>query len=317
MPERFFEWYYIDIHQDDGYDLVFSLHTHPFMSQFNISILDAFVYFGKRQIFHKFLILPRDEMLKQGEGTVAFRNRKIRLDMEKRRAVFKVESEKFHLDLTLQNEMEADLPLSMDLYEKNAEKSFEWKVFMPLARASGRFSYIDPQTNRQKMLTLTGRAYFDSNRGTINLKKEMDHWHWAKLYFKDALWIVGKVVDKRGRAVNIVVNCSPEQMSVDRQAKIAFQKNELHIDCVFGNKHLHFKKEFILDDQRFLIATWPEMFSLPGKIIEAVAGVAVQKQSLRWLARILTNGRYFRKRWLAEAQNGEQVLIFGEEMLLK
>ncbi len=315
MSNKFFEWYYIDIHQTNGYDLVFSLHTFPFMSQFEISLFDAFVYYNNRPVFHEFLVVPQHELGKQADALIEFSNSKLRLAFEDHHLQLQAKTKQFAIDLTLTGQIKTGLPLQLEL-PFASEKTFVWKLFMPLAQAEGTFSYFDAQSRSLKTLAIDGKGYFDSNNGNFNLKKQVKNWHWTKIYFKDRMWIAGRIACTNQRDFQLLVNCSGGRAELDKKATVEYSDQIIQINSAFGEQKLQLKQAWLLDDLYFLVATWPPILDFAGKIREVLAGIAVQKKSLNWLAKYLTNGRYLRKRWLAQTASGEPVEIFGEEMLL-
>ena len=316
MDHRVFEWFYIDVHQADGHDLVFSLHTRPFMSQFKICIFDVFVYFQNRPVFHRFFAFPQKKMIRKDSSTIEINDRQnLKLKIGLERSSLEFASEEVQIRLELESKKVKGLPLIIDLFGKGTEKSFQWELFMPGAKAKGQIVFGNENQSTEK-LAISGTGYFDSNRGNINLKKELAYWLWAKIKFEDELWIAGKVKTLPGKFFNVLVKCTDQKVVVDEQAIIDFKEQTLKIDSVSGNMDLKLNAVKVIDDLRFLVATWPKMFNFPMKIIEILAGIAVQKKSLTWLAGALTNGRYLRKRWLARTGKGDTVEIFGEEMFL-
>jgi len=318
MNQRFFEWFYIDVHQNDGYDLVLSLHTHPFMSQFKICIFDVFVYYQNQPVFHRFFVIPQAELQQRPNPLLieVQTNLKLRLEIKNQQAYFEFVSETVQIQLELKHPKVEGLPLNRELFKKKSNKSFQWSLFMPLAKATGKMAYSITGEKAVNQMVVDGIGYLDSNRGTINLKKELAYWLWAKIKWQDELLIAGKVQDKTGKVLDILVKCSNKKVAVDEQVKIDFIAKSLSINSALGAFEFALNEVKTIDDLRFLVSTAPKIYSLPMKVIEVIAGLAVQKKSLKWLTPLLTNGRYLRKRWLATAKTGQKVEIFGEEMFL-
>lgn len=317
MHSNFFEWFYIDVHQSDGHDLVFSFHTHPFMSQFKIAIFDIFVYYQNQPVFHRFFVIPKSDIRRNDPNVIEVKNSlKLKLEINDQQAIFEFAAKEVQIQLDLKHPKIEGLPLNLELFKEVSDKSFQWKLFMPLARASGKITYPEADGQTFNQMTIDGTGYLDSNSGNINLKKELAYWLWAKIKWQDELLIAGKVQDKTGKVSNILVKCSNEKIAVDDQAKIDFNEKDLSISSALGAFDFALNEVKIIDDLRFLVSTAPKIFSLQMKIIEVIAGLAVQKKSLKWLTPLLTNGRYLRKRWLATTKTGQEVEIFGEEMFL-
>ncbi len=317
MNQRFFEWFYIDVHQKDGYDLVLSLHTHPFMSQFKICIFDVFIYYQNQPLFHRFFVIPQNDLHRPSPFLIEVQtNLRLRFEIKDRQAFFEFVSEQVQILLELERPKVEGLPLNLELFKGESDKSFQWKLFMPLAKATGKISYSVTGEKEVNQMPIDGTGYLDSNSGNINLKKELAYWLWAKIKWHDELIIAGKVKDAKGKLCNILVKCGEDSVSVDEKAKIDFNSQHIFINSILGQFDFFLNEVKVIDDLRFLVSTAPKIFSLPMKLIEVIAGIAVQKKSLKWLAGWLTNGQYFRKRWLATAKTGEKVEIFGEEMFL-
>ncbi|MCD6375011.1 MAG: hypothetical protein J7L94_05750 [Caldisericaceae bacterium] len=317
MNQLFFEWFYIDVHQRDGYDLVLSLHTHPFMSQFKICIFDVFVYYQNQPVFHRFFVIPQDAIQRPSPFLIEVQtNLRLRFEIKDQQAFLEFVSGQVQIQLELKHPKVEGLPLNLELFKEESNKSFQWKLFMPLARAAGKMTYSGTGEKEINHTTIDGMGYLDSNSGNINLKKELAYWLWAKIKWHDELIIAGKVKDAKGRFSNILVKCGKESIAVDEKAKIDFSSQNISINGVLGQFDFFLNEVKIIDDLRFMVSTAPGIFSLPMKIIEVMAGIAVQKKSLKWLAGWLTNGQYFRKRWLATTKTREKVEIFGEEMFL-
>ncbi len=317
MNPHYFEWFYIDVHQEDGYDVVITLHTHPFMSQFEIGIFDIFIYYQNQPLLHRFFVFPQEEMQRTGDSLIKVDNQiKLNFKIEKSGAFLDFALDPVHLQLELTQPEISGLPLTEELFEENQAKSFQWQLLLPMARATGKINILPSGEQSLKQLPIEGIGYLDSNYGNINLKKEVSYWLWAKIKWQDGLLIAGKVKTKDGNIRDILVKYGQGEVAVDQQARIEFTGQQLNIDSALGQYQLALNNVKVIDDLRFLISTAPKIFSLPMKVIEVLAGIAVQKKSLKWLTPLLTNGRYFRKRWLATSKTGEKVEIFGEEMFL-
>lgn len=190
---KLFEWYYFDVHCDNGEDVVFTLHVKPFMSAFAISIFDFFIYRDGRRIEHSYFALPREQAQRSDDGSrliYTADNSIVRVDD---RIQVRVQDAQITLDLNLENECPFKRPLELDLLPKSGPgQSFKWKVFAPLARARGTLRIAD------KEYILNGRAYHDYNCGTVNLFDTLQGWTWGKTYRDGKLEVRGKITDRNG-----------------------------------------------------------------------------------------------------------------------
>ena len=72
--KNFFEWYYFDLHTEDGFDLIFTLHSRPFMSVFAVSIFDFFIYKDNELQEHRFFTLPSKNVQHSKDGSEIYYN---------------------------------------------------------------------------------------------------------------------------------------------------------------------------------------------------------------------------------------------------
>ncbi len=313
-----FEWLYWDVHQPDGYDLVFSLHVKPFMSHFAVSIFDVFVYQNNRLLLHKFLLFSPDKLqIEQNGNRIHHRDNPLfLLERNTRTLTLSARADWLTLDL----EMTTDTPLSapLDVHfpaRSSALQTFRWLLFMPLAKASGTMQIQNKKGDWQK-ITLNGRAYHDANSGGFNLKKELKAWQWMKIYQNETLWIAGKIVPLHEQVNNVLLRVRMPRVDLTLQANIESDEHGLNIVSPLGDLHFDYIEHYKLDDLRFLVPVWPKPFESLEKIREILAAFTLDRKILAPLRNWLTNGKYRRRRWLARDAQNRNVEIFGEEMFL-
>ena len=319
MPKsESFEWLYFDVHQPDGYDLVFSFHTKPFMSHFNVGIFDVFIYRHKRRLVHKFLLMKGDQLQVAPNGDQIQYQSNATLFFERNQKYVKlsIRSDWLELNLFLKNDRPMQKPLDVHFPSRNkALQSFRWLLFMPQARASGQLRIKD-EDEQWLEIVIDGNGYHDANQGELNLKKELKSWLWMKIYQQETLWIVGKIVPRNNEVKHILVRVGPQQTEYIMQVNIELNERSLQFECAWGKWVFYLKENYQLDDLRFLVPVWPAALVPLEKVREILAALTLERKALRPLRELLTNGKYRRRRWLAQDADGQNVEIFGEEMLL-
>lgn len=309
-----FEWFYFDVHGDDGLDVVFSFHRLPFMSHFAVSILDVFVYKENRPYYHTFLIFPRKKLSVRRNGTQIQCADKSRffLEFSNEKARLWARDEKMEVDVQFTNRHPQKEPLEFSL----GDQPFYWKLYMPRAQAQGVLRIRDKKRRRDEEIPVNGRAYFDANNGKLNLKKAIRSWLWFKIYMNDELWIAGDVHPRQGAPYTVLVKITPTAISHTTKVQIRLDAQQLRIDSSLGALQVQLTEHSRLDELRFLVPVWPEWLAFPEKIREILAGLTLNRPALKSVQKWLTNGVYYRHRWLGRTAEGRSVEIFGEEMIL-
>ncbi len=318
MEGKEFEWLYFDVHQPDGYDLVFSLHLKPFMSQFDVAIFDVFVYYRNRLRFHKFLIFDFDslEIERQGRALKRIANSFFELECNAQNCKLSVRDEALKIDLVMESQTSMSDVKELSFPVKGeALRTFRWLLYMPRAKASGRLRFREKKGDWQE-IPINGRGYCDGNLGRFNLKEELNFWLWMKIYQNDTMWIAGKIFPRFEKAKHVVVRVRPDEIVHTFDARVALGKHELRLETPWGMQKFELQKSFLLDDLRFLIPQWPKVLQPLEKVRELLAALTLDRQTLRPLRNALTNGKYERRRYLARYDHGNTVEIFGEEMFL-
>jgi len=309
-----FEWFYFDVHGTDGVDVVFSFHSLPFMSRFAVSILDIFVYKENRPYYHTFLIFPRKRLSIRRNGTEIQCADKSRffLEFSNEKARLWARDEKVEVDVRFTNGHPQKEPLEFSL----GEQPFYWKLYMPRAQAQGVLRIHEPKHIGDEEIPVNGRAYFDANNGNLNLKKTIRSWLWFKMYMNDELWIAGDVHPRQGAPHSVLVKVTPVTITHTTNVQIRLNAQQLRIGSPLGALHLQLVERNRLDELYFLVPVWPDWLAFPEKIREILAGLTLNRPALKPVQKWLTNGVYYRHRWLARTEDGRSVEIFGEEMIL-
>ncbi len=318
VKHKTFEWHYLDVHQSNGYDFVFTFHTIPFMSRFSVSIFDVFVYRDNQPYFHEYFVMPRKEV-KTMPGEFFYYGsggRRFVFKTSERQVVLRVSAEKFTLHLTAENLQPNLEPLHYDLFEDSEEKSFKWHLYMPRARARGTLTIISPKTTENEELTIEGTTYYDGNSGNVNLQEVIDNWLWLKLNLRESFWILGKIVTNQQKTFDVAVKVDEHEICTTKKARIEFSQNRLQVLSECGNLDLQIFQTFTIDQLRFLVPSWSGVAGVLEKFREIFAAMALKRNPQGKISKMLTNGRYVRKRWLANDARENKVELFGEEMWL-
>lgn len=304
-----FEWYYFDFHTDDGYDIVFTLHTRPFMSVFNVSIFDLFVYQGERRLLHHFFIRPQDQM------SIGCNPFILRFDdhnyfiREQGCLELSVRDAQVALQVKIENLFPDRKPLEENLYPDTAQgKTFKWILYLPLGHAAGSFKSSSLQ------IPIEGQAYHDYNAGDINLKKELSGWYWGKFYRQDSLLILGEIITANRQKKSIFVNATPDIFEVDKEPRVIISGSDISLQSSSGSFSFSCEQDFLIDDIYFLVDTWSSSLLPFVKLREIAAALTLEKQLLRPLNRILTNGCYQRFRKTGRDEQGISITSFQERI---
>ncbi len=313
-PSSAFEWFYFDVHGGGGLDVVFSFHHLPFMSHFAVSILDVFVYKQNRPYYHTFLIFPRKKLSVRRNGTQFQCADKSRFSLEfsNEKARLVARDEKVELDVRFTNRHPQKEPLEFSL----GEQPFCWTLYMPRAQAQGVLRIRDKDRIETEEIPVNGRAYFDANNGELNLKKTIRSWLWFKIYMNDELWIAGDVHPRQGAPYSVLVKVTPTAIAHTTKVQIQLDAQQLRIDSSLGTLLARLTEHSRLDELRFLVPVWPRWLTFPEKIREILAGLTLDRPALKPVQKWLTNGVYYRHRWLGRTEEGQSMEIFGEEMML-
>lgn len=310
MNDKTFEWYYFDIHTPDGYDIVFTLHTKPFSSVFDVTIWDIFVYKENRLNFHHFLVTPQSDLkfieepfLIRGAEHTFLRKAKDFIEIS-------VRDDKINLSLQLKNKLPASESLEVELLpEADHNAYFKWVVFAPLCESRGKLIWNGAEIN------LEGTAYHDYNAGNINLRKRLKSWFWGKYYWERELIVFGEVLTRKGQKKNIMLHIAPNGMTMDGAPQKIIQKDCIYLKGMQKDFRFTLQDQEKLDDIRFYISTYPKILSPLAKIRETLAFLSLQKPAFSIISKILTNVRYYRHRSTGLLNGHHKTHSFTEKML--
>ncbi len=301
-----FEWYYFDVHTDHGHDVVFTLHVKPFMSRFEISIFDFFVYKNNKRLIHHFFSRPQRELQRGQDNRILNYDDRNFLKKTDDTFVLQFTDESITFRLKLESLLPTDTPLEVPLLPGGkGNDSFMWIVYAPVCKASGSLVF------KNEEIRLDGRGYHDYNGGSVNLKKTLKDWYWGKFFEVERLTILGQIVDRRGKQKNIIVTADENEIHLEQDINI---KRASGVTTT-GNFSFTETAHWMLDDIRFFVsgsgAGGKQIFS---KMMELLLYLLSRIPGLSFLHRLLSNTRYRRFRVEGKRENGEPLVSFFEEI---
>jgi len=309
MKQPAFEWYYIDAHCQGGYDIVFTLHTLPFMSVFDIVIWDLFVYKENRPYLHRFSTHPQNRLQRQNNPLLLQSDGQNYLRHEKNgiRLFFKEKD----IELWLRLKQSKPIYYSTEknlLPHSETNTYFNWTVFTPLSEAEGQLH------EGSHTVSLQGIGYHDYNAGNIFLKKELKRWQWNKLYFGNRLLIIGNIEDREGNTKLISAISADGSLRWATHIKIEKKQSEIRYDI--DDETFVFKeiKSYGIDDIRFFTCAPERKDRWSAKMRELIAYYSIINPLLKPIRAITTNVRYKRFRSEGILNGRTNCQIFYEEM---
>ncbi len=307
MYQPSFEWFYIDVHSENGYDLVFTMHTKPFSSVFDITIWDLFVYKDNRLYLHHFFTRPQNQLGRQDQPVMLHTDEHNFLQHNQSGAQLSLSDKEIELDLQLeyapspQNEYEL-------LTDPGPERSFRWILYAPYCRARGLLRKANEE------IDFTGTAYHDYNSGNIVLKKELKRWYWKKFYFNERLLIYGDIVDRQGKVRRILIEADEKRRKVMNTVEEEKTDRALILKTPEKNWCYQTDKVIQIDDIRFYTTPQQNRGNIFSKMREIAAFVSISRHWLRPLQYIFTNARYKRYRTEGVMNDRYTCSTFHEEM---
>ena len=308
MPKKF-EWYYFDLHSEDGYDLVFTLHSRPFMTQFAVAIFDIFLYKDNALLEHRFFTLPAKDLREEKpEALLWFNDNNF---IAHKQNVIKAIAAKDDIRLDMELIPVAGNPgaFRYDLLGAGHEKrKFIWRLFAPRCMARVKLSLGD------KIYELQGQGYHDYNGGDVFLKKALKGWRWSKIYVEDKLFIIGEIMPRNASVHKILV--VPDKNNLQHSADFYFSERagKLILKSHIAGLDILIEKKFQIDNIRFLTLQPATLLQYPAMVYEILTAVSLQYGLLKPLSRLLTNARYVRRRLLGKSVEGVEVQVFQEEI---
>lgn len=304
-----FEWYYFDLHNDEGYDLVFTLHSRPFMTQFAVSIFDIFLYKDNALLEHRFFTIPAGCLKEDGSETPVWFDENNYITHKQKQIIARAKGADIYLELKFTKIYDYGDFFQYDLMShKQQGQEFIWRLFAPLCRAKAKLSIGNKTYNMQ------GKGYHDYNAGNFFLKKELKGWRWSKIYDQEALFIVGEIIPRQAPSHKILV--VPGKQKLHHSADFYFfaDTKKLTIKSAMSNFEFILEKSRQIDDIRFLASQTSGSFLYPAKIYELITAFSLQYSVLKPLSNLLTNARYVRRRLQGKTAEGGDVNVFQEEI---
>lgn len=301
-----FEWYYFDIHTNSGFDVVFTLHVKPFMSRFEISVFDFFVYKDNKRLMHHFFSRPQNELLRaQGNDILKYNAQNY---LRKTGDTFKLRftDEKITFDLRLESLLPTDRPPEVNLLpQPGPEEYFKWVIFAPVCKASGSLVF------KEEEIRLEGRGYHDYNGGNINLKKVLKGWYWGKFFEADKLTILGQITDRGGRQKNVLVSADENELILKQTIAV----KRVSGVTTAGTFRFREGNRRMLDDIRFFVSrSSVEKAGLSVKLLEVFLYFISRIPVLNRMQKVFGNTRYRRFRTEGRLLDGTPLISFSEEI---
>ena len=307
--KKSFQWYYFDLHSEDGYDFVFTLHSRPFMTQFAVSIFDFFIYKDNRLLKHRFFSKPESSLQRNHNKYEVYFDEQNYILYDKRTIRVRAKNAHISLDLTLSNiAAGSEIPERNLLTGDSPSDFFVWKLIAPLCRARAAVN-MDGQE-----FSLQGRGYHDYNAGNIILNRELRSWRWSKFYFPQKLVIIGEVVPREGKAGRILVVATQQGTQWSEDFRLSENRQRIKLQSRIVDFDFLRERFSQLDDIRFLLLNPPGIFAIPAKMFEMAIAIMLQFKFLNPLTKMLTNVRYVRQRLSGQNSAGKQVSVFQEEI---
>lgn len=307
MKKYFFEWYYFDIHSDNGYDIVFTLHSKPFMSQFKVAIFDYFIYKDNKVLLHHYSSLPQTEIeFDPRLGNILVRG-KTMLSREGDTIRLITGDATISLDLLFESQIAHFSPV--DVYFPLPEgHSFSWHILSPLNKVTGKVNWNGRQ------LDLSGIGYHDANSGDINPRQVLRGWTWAKYFVDDILYIYGEVEARQFPLKRVFVKADSSGCVWDENPGYQEDAALQRIGSSLADLNFTVQKEQLIDDLYFYVALLPRSLSYIGKAREIAAHLSLTTAILKPFKRWLTNCRYQRLRQIGVTGGGNKATSFREIM---
>lgn len=291
MSLKQFEWYYFDVHGENGQDLVVIFHTKPFNSLFDNTIFDVYLYQDNQLQLHHFLVIPASQLIRNREPFEIISSDRCYIKTRGTELEVGASDAQISLIANFQPSFVDSKNSNYELLPQPANnKTFHWRVIAPYCEASVQIKWGN------KRWKFKGLGYHDYNAGNINLKNELKEWYWGKFYINDKLYIFGEILDRHENRRTILVTV--ERGSVTVEDNISVTHNSEHILILSKDKRLKFflSEEKIIDDVRFFISTLPVKLNWVGKLIEIIAHFPVQRPMLKKFQQLFTNTHYLRFR---------------------
>ncbi len=226
-----FDWYYFDISDSSGLDLVVTFHTRPFPTAFDISIVDIFLYRDNHLHWHYFFTLPL-KSLHTSEKEIHW-NDANKMIFDKNRLTVHAADRKIEVTI----EFNTPIPMLNSEFEllprATDQKSFRWQLRIPRAEARAAVEYDG------KQYFVEGTGYHDRNFGTVYLAGELQKWRWGKFYFPDKMMVLGEIVDKQNNVKSLII---VQNGKVQAFEDVPFQWEDVRLQLPLPSGNLKLEK---------------------------------------------------------------------------
>ncbi|MGD9900324.1 MAG: hypothetical protein AB7T22_14465 [Calditrichaceae bacterium] len=307
MSNSEFEWYYFDIHTQNGYDIVFTLHTKPFNTVFPVALFDLFIYKNNKSYAHKFFSKPVHMLRKNYDNYAVYydQNNFIRNDGE--RIIVSAQDENMVLKIELNDPSLNRRGKEIELMPGGGNDThFKWILYTPMCRAKAEFCCDDQQH------FFEGRGYHDYNAGNFRMKDMLRQWYWGKFYLGDTTLIYGAIIGKNGEKRSICIQSDGREYHQDDQPEKSVGGGRIVIRCNQKEFVFTVDKSFMLENYPFYMFNLSAHFKWVGKIIEMIIYFISKKTVLKKFTFLLANVRYHRYRKYLKYNNAPVDLFFEE-----
>ncbi len=305
-----FEWYYFDLHSDNGYDVICAIHPTPFNSVFEIAIIDIYIYKDNEVLLHHFFVKPASDKTIQEDPFLLSYDKQNYIKKWDDQIEVKVKDETVDLSISFTDLLKIKNPQKNKLIEESAEGSFDWIVYAPFCEGQGTIKWNNQELN------LDGCGYHDYNCGSGNLRKAVKYWYWGKYFFGDELFIYGEIVSKNNKTTKIGVYISQNGIEFDHQAIMSKRDNKIFYTMNHKKFNFVLEEPNKIDDIFFYMSGLPKALVKLVKVKELFFHIIDRISILSSLKKLLSNGNYIRYRRLGKLEDGKDVKSFYEEMYL-
>jgi len=303
-----FQWYYFDLHNTDGYDLICTFHHVPFNSVFHISIIDVYLYKDEKTELHHYFVLPQKNVTAEMEPFKLQFDANNFIIKEKNKIIVQAEDKRIRLRLDLSDRSRGTIHRASLLPREYPNDGFYWKVFAPWCdgRASLHFDDRDIQ--------LKGMAYHDFNGGSLNLKKVLKYWYWGKYAFDGRLFIFGEITTRKHETRNIALLAEEGSVQMDENPARTVKDGVEFYSTQMGEFSFRMGKRRRIDTINFFMSSLNSIFIT--KLLEVIFQLSTRLPGFAKLHRYMENTRYLRYRCTGTSGDGHPVNTFYEEMFL-
>lgn len=305
MPKKF-EWYYVDLHSDEGYDLVFKWHTAPFMSVFRNGILDCFLYLNGKKICHYAIVYPQERLVFRKEPLKLGYDNFAEFNKMNSRYFLEIEHTHFKMELEFENLLPDKLYEVENLNpDPNDQDSFIWKLISPLSSGKARIAWMDNEWE------VSGRVYFDYNAGDMFFKEKLKSWIWQKVYLGNQLFIGGQINSKNNWIRDLLIHIDSNGIKKINNGRLRMIDRNIYISGDEITSTLNLDEIKQIDNIRFFTG---KEGNLLNKVREAGSYFSGKLPTYLPLNLLLSNVHYKRYKGNGKDSSGGKIFSFREEI---